>query len=126
MFVRENSIPARANKAEEHRPWVIIVIYMPLQPHLVIVNIEANVNLMWATEEYAINALKSVCRIVMMVVMAAPQEVRASIGEEIGSIRFGKHVSIRKSPNLPSFNSRAANTIEPAVGASTWALGSQR
>ena len=29
-------------------------------------------------------------------------------------------------PYPPSFNRRAARSIEPAIGASTWALGSQR
>lgn len=33
---------------------------------------------------------------------------------------------IRMIPYPPSFSSRAASSIEPAIGASTWALGSQR
>ena len=33
---------------------------------------------------------------------------------------------IRIMPYPPSFSRIAARTIEPAIGASTWALGSQR
>lgn len=33
---------------------------------------------------------------------------------------------IRMMPYPPSFSSRAARSIEPAMGASTWALGSHR
>lgn len=33
---------------------------------------------------------------------------------------------IRNIPYPPSFSRTAASTIEPAIGASTWALGSQR
>jgi hypothetical protein len=32
----------------------------------------------------------------------------------------------RNTPYPPNFNKIAANTIEPATGASTWALGSHR
>lgn len=33
---------------------------------------------------------------------------------------------IRMMPYPPSFSSRAASSMEPAIGASTWALGSHR
>lgn len=33
---------------------------------------------------------------------------------------------MRKMPYPPSFKSTAARTIEPAIGASTWAFGSHR
>lgn len=33
---------------------------------------------------------------------------------------------IRMIPYPPSFSSRAARSIDPAIGASTWALGSHR
>ena len=33
---------------------------------------------------------------------------------------------IRSIPYPPSFSRIAARTMEPAIGASTWALGSQR
>jgi hypothetical protein len=51
VLVRENSIPARAKRAEEHSPWVTIVMYEPAQPHFVIVSMAVSVMLMWATEE---------------------------------------------------------------------------
>lgn len=35
-------------------------------------------------------------------------------------------IEIRIIPYPPSFRSTAASTIEPAIGASTWAFGSQR
>lgn len=35
-------------------------------------------------------------------------------------------VEIRIMPYPPSFSRMAANTIDPAIGASTWALGSHR
>lgn len=35
-------------------------------------------------------------------------------------------VATRRSPNVPNFRSRPARIIEPATGASTWALGNQR
>lgn len=96
-----------------------MVIYVPAHPHFVIVNIAANVILMWATDEYAIRDLKSVCRTVNKVVMAAPQDEIASIIGVIGYIIIGKVVIIRNRPNLPSLSKRAAKIIDPAVGAST-------
>jgi len=35
-------------------------------------------------------------------------------------------MDIRARPYPPNFSRIAANTIDPAIGASTWALGSQR
>jgi len=35
-------------------------------------------------------------------------------------------IVIRNMPYPPSFSKMAASTIEPAIGASTWALGSHR
>lgn len=35
-------------------------------------------------------------------------------------------MEIRIMPYPPNFNSTAASTIEPAIGASTWAFGSHR
>lgn len=93
---------------------------------MVIVNIAASVILMWATDEYAINDLKSVCRTVNRVVMAAPQDVIANIVGVIGYINRGKEVRRRRSPKPPSFSKSAAKIIDPAVGASTWAFGSHR
>jgi len=48
------------------------------------------------------------------------------MSEELCAFIFGKIVSIRARPYPPSFSKIAARTIEPAMGASTWALGSQR
>jgi len=38
----------------------------------------------------------------------------------------GNNVIIRISPYPPNFNRIAASTIDPAIGASTWAFGSHR
>lgn len=92
---------------------------MPVHPHFVIVNIDVSVILMWAMDEYAIKDLKSVCRTVSRVVMAAPQDVIANIAGVIGCISKGKEESRRRSPKPPSFSKSAARIIDPAVGAST-------
>lgn len=47
-------------------------------------------------------------------------------GINISVLVTGRIWIIRMMPYPPSFNRIAANTIDPAMGASTWALGSQR
>jgi len=47
----------------------------------------------------------------------------------IGALRkfiYGRTDSIRAMPYPPNFSRIAARTIDPAIGASTWALGNQR
>lgn len=47
-------------------------------------------------------------------------------GYAIKSVNGFSNVVIRSMPYPPSFSRTAARTMEPAMGASTWALGSQR
>jgi hypothetical protein len=48
-----------------------------------------------------------------------------SIDEETETI-FWNIIDIRASPYPPNFRRIAANTIDPAIGASTWALGNHK
>lgn len=41
-------------------------------------------------------------------------------------VRGSRMIEIRIIPYPPSFRRMAARTIEPAIGASTWAFGSHR
>lgn len=47
-------------------------------------------------------------------------------GYAINSVSGFRNVVIRSMPYPPNFSRIAARTMEPAIGASTWALGSQR
>lgn len=42
---------ASTNRADEHKPWAIIIISAPESPHLVFVDIPANIIPIWPTEE---------------------------------------------------------------------------
>lgn len=46
--------------------------------------------------------------------------------EDLNILDLEKIINIRASPYPPSFRRIAASTIDPAIGASTWALGSHR
>ena len=58
-----------------------------------------------------------------MLVMIAPIIAIVVNVYEIKNICFLISIFIRLKPYPPSFNSTAASTIDPATGASTWALG---
>jgi len=78
----------------------------------------------WPTDEYAIRAFKSVWRIhIILVIMAPIIAIEINI-YEIRNICFLISIFMRLKPYPPNFNNTAANTIDPATGASTWALGS--
>ena len=47
-------------------------------------------------------------------------------GYAMNSVNGFRSIVIHRIPYLPSFSRTAARTMEPAMGASTWALGSQR
>ena len=47
-------------------------------------------------------------------------------GYAMNSVSGLRSVVTRSMPYPPSFSKIAARTIEPAMGASTWALGNQR
>lgn len=81
---------------------------------------------MWPTDEYAINAFRSVWRRHIRDVLIAPHRAIEIINEGIKELEGGKCKVMRNRPYLPSFRRIAARIIEPAMGASTWALGSHR
>ena len=58
----------------------------------------------------------------MFVIMAPIIAMEINI-YEIKNICFLINMFIRLKPYPPNFNNTAANTIDPATGASTWALG---
>lgn len=93
---------------------------------MVIDIIPAIINPIWATEEYAINAFRSVWRTQMRPVRQAPRREMDRKNGVVGEVRGGKRFDRRIKPYPPSFSKILARIIEPAVGASTWALGSQR
>ena len=51
---------ARANIHDEHKPWAIIKVRAPVQPHRELDIIPPVTRPIWATEEYAIRDLMSV------------------------------------------------------------------
>lgn len=80
----------------------------------------------WPTEEYAMRAFRSDWRRHIREVLTAPHNAMQIISEGIGELGEGKCRIIRSIPYPPSFRRIAARIIEPAIGASTWALGSHR
>lgn len=58
--------------------------------------------------------------------MAAPPSEIARINGLIELIRLGIVKARRIIPNVPNFNRIPARIMDPATGASTWALGSHR
>jgi hypothetical protein len=50
---------ANENKADDDRPWAIIISRPPIKPHFVLDNMPASINPMCPTEEYAIKDLRS-------------------------------------------------------------------
>lgn len=78
------------------------------------------------TELYAIRALISVWRMQIQAVAEAPQ-IEIATARALPLAGFLFVWSIRSSiPYPPSFRRTPARIIEPAIGASTWALGSHR
>lgn len=81
---------------------------------------------MWLTEEYAIKDFRSVCRKQIELVIIIPHRDRIMNGYDIVFVSGSKIIEIRIMPYPPSFSKMAASTMEPAIGASTWALGSHK
>jgi len=70
--------------------------------------------------------LRSGWRIQINLVAIAPViEILISIADENITI-FWNIIDIRAKPYPPNFSKIAASTMDPAIGASTWALGSHR
>lgn len=56
----------------------------------------------------------------------APHKASTMNGRNISVLVVGRICIMRIMPYPPSLSRIAARTIEPAIGASTWAFGSQR
>lgn len=69
---------------------------------------------------------RSVWRRQMELVIRAPHRARVMNGYSRSSDGGVVRRVIRIMPYPPSFRSRAASSIDPAIGASTWAFGSHR
>ena len=81
---------------------------------------------MWLTEEYAMSDFRSIWQRQVELVMIIPHRESMINGYAIKSVTGFRSNVIHSMPYPPSFSRTAARTIEPAMGASTWALGSQR
>lgn len=81
---------------------------------------------MWLTEEYAISDLRSVWRRQIELVMIMPHSDSIMKGYAMNSVSGFRNIVTRSIPYPPSFSRIAARTMDPAMGASTWAFGSQR
>jgi len=63
----------------------------------------------------------------MILVMRVPQRQNTVRGRERREADGKKKMrTVRESPYPPNFRRMAAKIIDPAMGASTWALGNQR
>ena len=81
---------------------------------------------MWLTEEYAMSDFRSVWRKQIELVMIMPHSDKIINGYAMKSVTGFRNSVTRSIPYPPSFSRIAARTIEPAMGASTCALGNQR
>ena len=73
-----------------------------------------------------INDLRSVWRRQTELVIIMPHRDSIMKGYAINSVSGFRSIVIRNITYPPSFSKTAARTIEPAMGASAWALRSQR
>lgn len=118
---------AKQNRADETSPWAIIRVRAPFNPHKDSENIPEATMLMWPTEEYAINAFRSVCRRHIILVTRAPHMQNTIRGADTVVDEGVENIVIMRSrPYPPNLSSIAAKIIDPAMGASTWAFGSHR
>jgi hypothetical protein len=126
VIVMEYLMFAIQNKADDLRPWAIIIANLACIPSLELDNIPATINPMWPTDEYAINDFMSDCRKQIIDVITPPTIAIAIIGFINVLFKWLKIIIIRASPYPPSFRRIAARIIDPATGASTCAFGNQR
>lgn len=126
VFVDSYVIFAIAKRAEEERPWAIIMKVAPKNPIIENERAPAISSPIWPIDEYAISAFRSVCRKQIIDEMIAPHRAILIIKEgrvELGGVNI---VDIWSRPYPPNFNKIAAKIMEPATGASTCALGSHK
>lgn len=89
-------------------------------------SIPAIIRPMCLTDEYAINDFKSDCRRQISDVNTPPTSAIDISGDRSLMFIAGNDEIMRANPYPPSFSNTAARTIDPATGASTWALGNHR
>lgn len=126
LCVRSQLVLARQNRADEVNPWAIMRISAPVNPQGVWIRIPPTTNPIWLTDEQAISDFRSVWRMQMEPVIITPQRARMMKGQLSSLVRGSRVTKIRIMPQPPNFSSTAARIIDPAMGASTWAFGSQR
>lgn len=117
---------APENMEDLRRPWAIIMVTVAYAPHEDLDIRPMITNLMCPTDEYAINDFRSCCRMQINLVIIPPH--RANIEKDIlRGVRVNGIIRWRRNmPYPPNFRRTAARIIDPATGASTWALGSHR
>jgi hypothetical protein len=109
---------AMRNMADEEKAWAIMVVNDALRLQFDMEDILAVMNLMWATDEYAIIAFMSFCRrhnSLVNITPINPTLMRVCLIVGVNGI----FVMMRSRPNPPNFSKIAARIIDPASGAST-------
>jgi hypothetical protein len=117
---------ARQNRTDEVRPWATISAVAPIKLHGDWIKMEMITNAMWLTDEYAIRDFRSVCHKQIELVITMPHSESSINGYIMWFVTGDRRMVTRIITYPPSFSRTAASTMEPAIGASTWALGSHR
>jgi hypothetical protein len=117
---------ARQNRTDEVRPWATISAVAPIKLHGDWIKMAMITNAMWLTDEYAIRDFRSVCHKQVELVITMPHSESSINGYIIWFVTGDRRMVTCIIPYPPSFSRTAASTMEPAIGASTWALGSHR
>lgn len=113
------NIPPVQNIREEVIAWAnIIIILNSFNSTIEKYNLNDK-KFIWQTEEKAINLLISLCTAANSEPKIIPNRLIQKIKKQLRN--FVK----QNNPQPPNFNKIPAKRIEPAVGASTWAFGSQ-
>jgi len=102
-------------------PCLNIIIREPNFPFKNLVNTEIKTKDIWETEEKATIFFKSLWTQQIILVNKAPQNPRVIH-------HFSLEIKIwfkRINPKVPNFNINLAKIMEPIIGLSTWAKGSQ-
>lgn len=112
--------------AEDLIPWAIIIDKPAWTPNFELVSTPATIKPMCPIDEYAIIDFISDCRRQINDVITPPTIAIDMMGLTNILFIYLKIMTIRVSPYPPSFSKIAARIIDPATGASTWALGSHK
>lgn len=110
--------------AEEAIPWANMIIMAAKKAIFENANISATTNLIWLTEEYAIMIFISICRKHSTPTKPPPNRATLWIIDKFW-VKYKLNLK-RQRPNPANFKSKAASTMDPTTGASTWAFGSHK